>query len=245
MADDDDRSNLPARVAPQERSPARPGDPGGVTGSLRSGFISKLRARAFGRYADEYDNANRALKAKTEVYRSAKELERAIGEFQDVDNIVDQDQTARDNERTEAQHKRDARERERARERAEWDALDKIAAHKNQMKIEQAGFEQEVARTGREISAENIPVRKQRAHEMYKTGALNDQLARQIVENQVESHSAPQAPTQPQQTVDDGLRSAIKVILDQIEKERARGAAPEILSALYDALARLNAEQGK
>jgi hypothetical protein len=117
MAKDDEKRNLPERYTPPP-PPAPPHrDPGGVISSGFSGWASKMRAFAFGTYADEYTAVGRAIEAKTDVYKKAGDLQRAIDEFADIDNTLEEEQRGRDQGRW-----NNERERERIRVQADLDA---------------------------------------------------------------------------------------------------------------------------
>ena len=123
MKDDaDGKTKLPVRRG--ESLPIPSDNPGtdGVISSAVSGFVSDMRRRALSKRASETHAHADLLDARSRLATSFETLRRRIDRLRDLPNILKEDQTTRDEEQTEAAHRREVaalhRQQEIERERA-------------------------------------------------------------------------------------------------------------------------------
>lgn len=219
--------------------------------TVTSGALSIIQAWADSKLAERTKAKTLYINNLTDAAKAFEGFRRQIDQLDDLDNILAEDQSVRDEGRSVAEHQRQLAARQRKRELAEQDYKDKLAIEKNEALVARANDETIIAQRNRDaastISQTEIETEKlkslKRRHEVARDEAVEDSKAfladlARILKKEDNKEDDKQATPQPQADRAQ-LDKAVAVIEDEISKQRQRGASEETIDVLRVGLSQL------
>ena len=227
-------SSLPTRADPVD--PLVPTVATGPIPALITGFLADMRTRTLTKVAAANDAQANAFESRSRAMKAYMALERQRARLGGLSNIIEEDQRAEQEERTEAEHQRWRNARRRARERDQADFEDMTANFHQQTELEDARKAMIEARRMTEAADK---VSDEEVERLYLEAAANRIQAEYnhlLASHMLSSKGQDLAgPRQPSDRVWSGL---IAIVEDEIKKANARELSAELLLNL---LARLKA----
>ena len=230
---------LPAVYQPQEiqiSTPEAP-QPTGLFSVVKSAFGLQLQSKTLRREAERNRAGTDVIDSLTELTKSAVTYRRALTEWDDVDNIVKDDQQARDHDRWQSN-----RDRELARAKATQE--DDVQLYQSLTELEVAHATTLLAERRRKAIERNTDNEINLWSNTAETEALKARAKRDEFEDAIAARKAQMNKAKAQAMPDDsGLIDAIAVLEKQLADLTANGASVEVIGALYRVIAGLRASR--
>lgn len=214
------------------------------------------RARTIRSATNEVDATRENLKALEDLHIQAGRTARAVDDFHyATPRIIANDRANTDHSMAEASIRRQIEAEESAqrlaeakargqRGRVQGDYDDQIAVFNNEEKLADARMRAERAQWGLDAFRRSMPFRRDRIEHLYKTGALNAELDRIILESERDAQLRQGAARDGSDGLDAQgavFEQMLAELNQEIENAHATHAGDEVLAALHSFRAKVSA----
>ena len=230
---------LPAVYQPQDLQVTTPEAPpsSGVLSIVKSAFGFQLQRKTLTREAERNRAASDVIDSRSELTKSAVSYQRALSEWDDVDNIVKDDQRGRDHQRWQT-----GRDQELIRAQAEHQ--DKVQVFNAAAELEAAQAAALLAERRRKAIERNADNEIDLWVNTAETEALKARAKRDEFEDAIAARKAQLHTSKPKTKPDEsGLIDAIAILEKQLEDLIASGASIEVVGELVRLIAGMRASR--